>query len=229
VIRDFDLRPDADMVLRALGADPEVVRRRRSSALDIAEQAVAKGMGLLAPVVVSASFPVEEFRHERLRLEHGHLSGPLIAEHLHAARSVVVAVCSIGPGLEDAASECFSEDPAMSLALDAFGSAAVDLLGTAMCQRVDEQADAEGLRTTVPLSPGLVGWSVANGQRQIFELVDVASAGIRLTEGYMMVPKKSTSMVIGIGPDVEHAGESCDYCSMAATCRYREEHISHHG
>jgi hypothetical protein len=229
VIRDFDLHPDADMVLRALGADPEVVRRRRSSALDIAEQAVARGMGLLAPVVVSASFPVEELRHERLRLEHGHLSGPLIAEHLHAARSVVVTVCTIGPALEDAASECFSEDPAMSLALDAFGSAAVDLLGTAMCQRVDEQADAEGLRTTVPLSPGLVGWPVANGQRQIFELVDAASAGVRLTEGYMMVPKKSTSMVIGIGPDVEHAGESCDYCSMAATCRYREEPISHHG
>jgi hypothetical protein len=148
---------------------------------------------------------------------------------MHAARSVVVSVCSIGPALEDAASECFSEDPAMSLALDAFGSAAVDLLGTAMCQRVDEQAEAEGLRTTVPLSPGLVGWPVANGQRQIFELVDAASAGIRLTEGYMMVPKKSTSMVIGIGPDVEHAGEPCDYCSMAATCRYREEHISHHG
>jgi methylmalonyl-CoA mutase cobalamin-binding subunit len=35
LIRDFDLRPDADMVLRALGADPEVVRRRRSSALNI--------------------------------------------------------------------------------------------------------------------------------------------------------------------------------------------------
>jgi hypothetical protein len=230
LIRDFDLCPDVDMVLRALGADPVVVRRRHSSAVAIAEQAVAKGTGLLAPVVVSASLEVQEFRHERVRLVGGgHLSGPLVAEHLHAARFVVVAVCTIGPALEDAASECFSEDPAMSLALDAFGSTAVDLLATAMCQRVDEQAEAEGLRTTVPLSPGLVGWPVANGQRQIFQLVDAASAGIRLTDGYMMVPKKSTSMVIGIGPDVEHAGESCDYCSMAATCRYREEHISHRG
>jgi hypothetical protein len=230
VIRDFDLCPDVDMVLRALGADPVVVRRRQSSAVAIAEQAVAKGRSLLAPVVVTESFQVQEFRHERVSLVGGgHLSGPLVAEHMHAARSVVVAVCSIGPALEDAASECFSEDPAMSLALDAFGSAAVDLLGTAMCQRVDEQAEAEGLRTTVPLSPGLVGWPVANGQRQIFELVDAASAGIRLTEGYMMVPKKSTSMVVGIGPDVEHAGESCDFCSLAGTCRYREEHISHHG
>ena len=176
------------------------------------------------------SFPVREFRHERVRLEEaGYLSGPLVAEHLHAARSVVLAVCSIGPALEEAASECFADDPALALALDAFGSAAVDLLGQAMCQMVDEQANAEGLQTTVPLSPGLVGWPVSSGQRQIFALFDAASAGVRLTDGYMMVPKKSTSMAIGIGPDVEHAGESCDYCSMAATCRYREEHISHHG
>jgi hypothetical protein len=217
------------MVLRALGADPEVVRERRSPALSVAEQAVAAGRPLLSPVVVSESFEVEEFRHERLRLGNGHLSGPLVAEHLHAARYVVVAVCCIGPGVEEAASKCFAEDPALAIGLDAFGSAAVDLLGQAVCQRVDSKAEAEGLRTTVPLSPGLVGWPVANGQRQIFALLDTDSAGVRLTEGSMMVPRKSTSMVIGIGPDVEHAGESCDYCSMAATCRYREDHISHHG
>jgi hypothetical protein len=218
------------MVLRSLGADPAVVRRRRSSALGVAEQAVTAGMPLLVPVVATESFPVREFRHERVRLEQGgYLSGPLVAEHLHAARLVVLAVCTVGPALEEAASECFAEDPALALALDAFGSAAVDLLGQAMCQMVDAQANAEGLQTTVPLSPGLVGWPVASGQRQIFALLDAASAGVRLTDGYMMVPKKSTSMVIGIGPDVEHSGESCDYCSMAATCRYREEHISHRG
>ncbi len=217
-------------MLRSLGADPAVVRRRRSSALGVAEQAVAEGTPLLAPVVVSKSFVVTEFRHERLVLgDAGHLSGPLIAEHLHAARSVVVALCSIGPALEEAASSWFAEDPALSVALDGFGSAAVDLLATAMCERVDSSAEAEGLGTTIPLSPGLLGWPVAIGQRQIFALLDTASAGVRLTEGYMMIPKKSTSLVIGVGTDVEHVGESCDYCSMAATCRFREEHISHHG
>jgi hypothetical protein len=191
---------------------------------------VAEGMRLMEPVVVTATLPVREFRHERVWLEpEGHFSGPLVAEHLHAARSVVVAVCSIGPAVEDAASDYFAEDPALSVALDAFGSAAVDLVASTMCTRVDEQAEADGVRTTVPLSPGLVGWPVANGQRQIFALVDGASAGVSLTDGFMMRPKKSTSMVIGLGPDVDHAGESCDYCSMAETCRYRQEHTSHHG
>ena len=160
------------MVLRALGAEPADVRRRQSSALRVAEQAVTKGLPLLAPVVVSASFQVQEFRHERVRLERGHLSGPLVAEHLHAAQSVVVAVCSIGPGVEEAASGWFAEDPAIAVALDAFGSAAVDLLGQAICQRVDEDANDKGLHTTVPLSPGLVGWPVGSGQRQVFALLD---------------------------------------------------------
>jgi hypothetical protein len=172
---------------------------------------------------------VREYRHERLSLEpNGHLSGPLVAEHLHAAKSVFVAVCSIGPEVENAASRCFAEDPALSVALDAFGSAAVDLVASAMCARVDARAESEGLRTTIPLSPGLMGWPVESGQRQIFALVDAASAGVRLTNGYMMLPKKSTSMVIGIGPELDHLGESCDYCSMAETCRYRQGHISHH-
>ena len=115
-------------------------------------------MGLLAPVVVSASFPVEEFRHERVRLVHaGHLSGPLIAEHLHAAQSVVVAVCSIGPDVEEAASECFAADPAMSLALDAFGSAAVDLLGTDDVPACGREGRSRGAADHRPAEPGPCG------------------------------------------------------------------------
>ncbi len=217
------------MVLRTLGADPDTVRRRHSSALLVAEQAVALGRSLLAPAVVTESFAVEQFRHERLRIGPGHLSGPLVAEHLHAARAVVLAICTIGPALEEVASRLFADDPALALGLDAFGSAAVDLLGQAMCQIVDTEAEDAGEHTSVPLSPGLVGWPVLNGQRQIFALLDGALAGVRLTDGCMMVPKKSTSMAIGVGAEVAHAGESCDYCSMAATCRYRQEHLSHHG
>jgi hypothetical protein len=229
IVRDWDLCPDVDMVLRPLGVDPLGVRCRQSSALGTAEQAVEAGMGLLQPVVLSASLPVREFRHGRVRMEHGHLSEPFLTEHVHAAQSVMVAVSSTGPGVEEAASECLAEDPAIAVALDAFGSAAVELLGQAMCQSVDEEAKAEGLRTTVPLSPGPVGWPVASGQRRIFALVDADSAGVSQSEGCTMVRKKSTSMAIDMGADVEQAGESRDCYGMAATRRYREERISHHG
>ena len=116
----------------------------------------------------------------------------------------------------------------MGVALDALGSAAVSLLASALCERLGEEAKAHGLGTTTPFSPGQVGWPLASGQAQIFGLVDAKPIGVRLTEGYMMLPRKSTSLVVGIGEDLERLGDPCDYCNMATTCRYRLRPSSHH-
>jgi hypothetical protein len=229
VLRDWDLRPEVDMVLGALGADLGRARKR-PSVVDIAEQAVTAGQGLLQPAVAVACYAAAGLRHERLLLEGGgYLAGPLVKEQLYGARFIVAAVCTVGPALEAAASDSFARDPAVSVALDAFGSAAVDLLVAALCQRVGDQGAAEGMQTTMPLSPGLTGWPVVTGQRQLFALVDAPAAGVSLTESCMMLPQKSASLVIGIGPGVDRSGEPCDYCSMAATCRYRQRRVSDHG
>ena len=100
----------------------------------------------------------------------------------------------------------------------------VDLLGSQACAWVDEMAAARGVQTTIPLSPGLQGWAVRQGQSQLFATLDAAAIGVHLNDGSMMVPHKSTSMLIGLGRDVRHVGDACDYCSMSATCRHRDEH-----
>jgi hypothetical protein len=210
------------MVLRALGTDPERARKR-PSVIEVARQAVVAADGLLQPAVVAASYAVEGLSHERLQLEGGrYLAGPLVAGQLHRAEHVVVAVCTVGPALEAAASECSSRDLALSAALDALGTAAVDLLVAALCQRAGDQAKAAGLLTTTPFSPGMVGWPLAAGQRQLFSLLDAASVGVSLTKGFMMLPQKSASLVVGVGGELGQPGEPCDHCAVAATCRYRQ-------
>jgi hypothetical protein len=229
VLSDWDVHPDLDMVLGALGTGLGRARGR-PSVVGIAEQAVTAGQGLLRPVVVASAYAVTGLRHERLVLEGGGcLAGPLVKERLWGARSVVAAVCTIGPALETEASAWFARDPAIGLALDAFGTAAIDLLVAALCQRVGDWAGAEGLQATMPLSPGLIGWPLATGQGQLFALVDAPAAGVSLTEGFMMVPRKSTSLVVGIGAELDRSGEPCDYCSVAATCRYRQRQAPRHG
>jgi len=37
-----------------------------------------------------------------------------------------------------------------------------------------------------------------------------------------MTPVKSVSLVIGIGRELERAGESCDYCAIHELYRYRD-------
>jgi hypothetical protein len=224
-LHDWSLAIDADMVLRAQGADPAVLRSRRSKAIAIAEQAVASGLPLLAPVVGYRRLPVKTLRHERLILDNDVcLSGPLIAQHLRAAQEVIALVCTIGSPLETRASECFKDDPALSMALDSLGSIAVDMLGAAACCHFETCAAAESLKTTVPLSPGLLGWPVAAGQRELFALVDAEEIGVQLNENSMMIPHKSTSYVIGLGTDVTHEGRICDFCSMRETCHYQDHY-----
>lgn len=228
VMREWELSIDADAILRTQGADPARLRSRHSSAVLVAEHALEVGLPLLEPAVVYQRFRVQGLRHERLLLDDRRsISGSLVAEHLCTATEVAVMVCTIGPGLEARASECFAGDPALGVAIDALGSAAVDALGAEMCGWIDSQAVAKGLQTTVPVGPGLIGWPVASGQRELFALVAPDQIGVTLTDGFMMQPHKSTSLVIGIGTEVKHDGDTCDYCSLKATCNYKGEHHRH--
>jgi cobalamin-dependent methionine synthase I len=107
------------------------------------------------------------------------------------------------------------------LALDGVGSAAAEALAHAACRRFATLAATEGLQTTVSLSPGMLGWPVEEGQRQLFSLLDASLIGVILTRDYLMIPRKSLSLVIGVGTKVNVEGKPCDFCTMYDTCRYR--------
>jgi hypothetical protein len=224
LLRDWELNLDVDLVLRGQGADPAVIRERRPALAAAAEQALQEGHALLDPSVAYAVYPAEGLRHERLSLQDGrYLAGALIAQHLAAAEEVVILVCTIGEQLEQRVTAVMPSDPVRGLALDGFGSAAAEVLAAAACSRFEEQAASRGLQATIPLSPGMVGWPVAEGQERIFSLVDAQQAGVTLTDGGMMIPRKSVSLVLGLGKDVRAQGKACDFCTLRETCRYQEK------
>ena len=70
----------------------------------------------------------------------------------------------------------------------------------------------------------MIGWPVPEGQAQVFALVDGGEAGVHLTEGGMMVPRKSLTLVLGQGAGLEAAGSACAFCSLQATCRYQDHY-----
>lgn len=221
--RDWNLQVDVDQVLRAQDADPAALRRRRSPAVDVAEEAVERGARLLEPAAAFVTAQVEAFRHGQLWLDGGaRLSGPLITRRLFSSQYLVAAVCTIGPRLEAEVTACVDSDAALGVALDGFGSAAIQVLGTALQAKIRADSEAQGLSATAPLSPGYEGWSVLHGQPQLFGLVDAAAIDVRLNDGMMMVPHKSISLVMGLGTDVVTDGDPCDFCAVADRCRFRE-------
>jgi hypothetical protein len=222
VRRGWVLEYDVDDVVRSQSADPAAIRVRRPKLIELSERALDEGRTLIEPLVLMKRIPVERSRHNRITLADGnHLSGPLITEHLGGADEIVVLLCTIGDKLGRRALAKSEANVSYGFALDAVGSAAVYSLNAAACNVIEQEAISAGLQTSLPLSPGMEGWGVDPGQRELFELIDADEVGVTLSPTLEMRPLKSLSAVIGVGADIATKGAICDYCALHDTCRHR--------
>ena len=230
IIRSYpNLNISVDMVLRGQGADPALIRQRKPRLVAIAERALEEGLLLIEPLAVYRILPVEKISHDRIDLAGGHrLRSSMVAQNLGCAEEIALMVCTLGARLEKKVSALLADDPAYAFALDGLGTVAAEALGLAICSELEENAQASGLFTSIPLNPGMIGWTVGEGQPQIFNALDASQIGVILNEDYQMIPHKSVSMVMGRSHFSFHAGRPCDFCSMKETCRYqnRDTHFS---
>jgi hypothetical protein len=231
ILNQWELSLTTDQVLRAQGADPDAIRLRRPSFIISTEEALAKGKNLIHPLVLYEKYAVKGLIHERLELVSNsvnqgriYLSGQLIAQHLFRAQEIIVMLCTIGSELDECVSSLFRNDPMTGLALDGVGSAAVENLAIQACNYFESQAKDNGLNTSMPLNPGMVGWPLELGQPQVFSLLDSDQIQISVNESCMMTPSKSLSMVLGVGNDVSAIGSSCDYCNLKGVCKYQNHY-----
>jgi hypothetical protein len=216
-----DLKLDADAVLRGQGADPLILRGRSPRLVEIADHALQGARFLLEPQVFLRKLAVRSLRHEKLELEDGFsIKGAWISKQLAPAESVYAIICTVGQRIETEASRNMDTDMLMGLALDGVGSAGVEALATLVCKQIEDQAALNGLQTTVPFSPGMLNWSVDEGQPVIFEILAQINSLVELTPSFLMRPRKSLSMLLGVGKDLGTQGSTCDYCAMQGTCKY---------
>lgn len=212
-----------EQVIRAQGGDPEIIRERNPQLLQTAEKAIQLAKSSLDPRCVFEKYLVTGVSHERIMLNgRSDLVGKGVADFLAQAQEVIAVVATIGSQLEVLTTQLMEDDPSLALAVDAFGSAAVEELVVCVCRKIEDKYLVEGKYTSIPFSPGLDGWDLANGQRQVFSLVDTGKIDVTLTGQSMMIPKKSSSFVIGLSKIPFQKTSTCEYCSIQKTCRYRD-------
>ncbi|MCF8063208.1 MAG: hypothetical protein K9M82_11875 [Deltaproteobacteria bacterium] len=216
--RDFRLDLDARAVLEGQGIDPERASTGLTAAAgDVVEEAQA----LCEPASSRVVLPVSDFHHQTIVLDGGAaFDGPLAARALAGSKEVAVAVCTIGPALETRIKGLFSEDPVRAMALDGAGVAALRRISEAVVGRIRDEAAARGWGSGMRAQPGQEGWSIRQ-QHVLFGLVPAERIGVRLTDSALMIPQKSVSLVIGMGPDMRPDGVACDYCSKRNRCPWR--------
>lgn len=213
---------DVEAVLKGQGADPVVIAERKPGLIKIAQNALEIGLPLIHPETFSRPLEIISFENEKIILEGGiHILSDKIAELLKGASTAQAVICTIGDELETKSAELFRADPTLALALDGLANAAVDQLVEVICCELEADAKAESLSTSMPVSPGSTEWPLEIGQPLLFKAVKPNPDIIRLSESFLMVPKKSSSFIVGIGKGITKHGKTCDHCSAREFCRYK--------
>lgn len=216
-----------DAVLNGQGVPPRRVRERSPRLLAIAARATRDGASLLAPRVAVRALPIRERDADGVTLEGGfRLTGPLIAARLGAAERAAVLVATLGEALERRVSRMLGRDLSYAFALDGFGSAAIEALVRSATRDLEECVWPAGAALTRPVSPGMHGFDLSRGQREVFAILGGDAAGVRLLPGGGMSPRKSLTLVFGVGGGAQDHGHVCDPCPASAACRFRGLHAS---
>ena len=224
VIRNIRLSLKTNELLRRQGIREYSRLRPEIKSLIREVLASMRSERLLEPAIAYEIYSIREVRDAQVFLEGNvALDGRMLASLLAKAEELVAVVCTIGPRLENRVTEYFGqEEPVRGLLLDGVGSAAVDSLIQEICKLMMREAPSRGYQASSPLGPGMSGFPISE-QWPLFQLVPAQEIGVRLTPSGVMLPQKSASMVIGLGPQMATwtQAEGCARCNLRKTCLYK--------
>jgi hypothetical protein len=211
-----------DDVLRAQGADPDIIRTRRPAIVVITRQAITLGLQKARPMGWIKKLAVISTTHNQFKLDDSQvLTGELVMSQLAGSTAITFAIGTLGMALDHQISASMQEDPAFGFTLDTVGSMLADALAQKLEAHIRESVTGHNQTTSLALSPGLIGWSIDEGQPQIFKVLQPDPELVYLSQSAQMIPRKSISFVIGIGC-LEGSGSPCDFCNLNQTCPNRK-------
>jgi hypothetical protein len=148
-----------------------------------------------------------------------------ISHYLTCCDEIAVYLVTIGDDLEEEVSKLMVKGDFLSgLILDAIGSEATERAADCLQELIkSSQKERRGV-TPLRFGPGYCDWRLSD-QSSIFKAINSLSLnlGVKLTKNYMMIPRKSTSGIIGVG-DAENIMSQptpCQLCTKKDYCSDR--------
>lgn len=126
-----------------------------------------------------------------------------LAKTLSPCRDVVVFIATIGENLEkEVASLSRRNRTSMAYIMDAIGSVAVENTVERFQKLHAETYKKTSQYVSLRFSPGYCDWSIKE-QEKIFSLFDNDQLHVKLSDTYLMHPRKSISGVFGVTPPLK--------------------------
>lgn len=138
--------------------------------------------------------------------------GRIIERQLKGSEAYALFICTAGIAFEEYQQQLKNANDMVHVFIaDALGSVIAEHCADRMEESLQESIDKLGWHHTNRFSPGYCGWHVSQQQR-LFPLFEGNTCGVTLTDSSLMLPIKSVSGIIGIGPDVRHLDYTCGLC-----------------
>ena len=161
---------------------------------------------------------IESVQENRVNIENSITqASKVISQLLKRCETVAIFILTIGNHLEDMVAYLAEHELVLhATVLDAIGSGIAEQLAVFVEDRIRESAASSGFVISRRFSPGYCDWDVSQ-QEMIFKVMQADTAGVRLTEGYLMLPRKSISGIIGIGSSHSNIDNynPCKLCPVA--------------
>jgi hypothetical protein len=126
------------------------------------------------------------------------------------AVKVALCLCTIGEDLERSSAALIKENEMLrGFILDSFGSEAAEETAIQADRIIAQEALDMGLWPSKRFSPGYGIWDIRE-QSYVFTTLPAAEIGVRLTDTFMMVPRKSVSFRINFYREREQTTRRLD-------------------
>lgn len=149
--------------------------------------------------------------------------GKIIARQLKGSVAYALFICTAGEEYGQYQERLKEQGDMVSIFIaDALGSVIAEKTADLMERSLQESINKLGWHHTNRFSPGYCGWHVSQ-QQLLFPLFKGDTCGVSLTESSLMLPIKSVSGLIGLGPGVRHLDYTCGLCDFQQ-CYKRRQH-----
>ena len=146
-----------------------------------------------------------------------------LACHLADCRSVVLLAATLGTQADALIRRLSVQDMEKAVIAQAVCAAMIE----AYCDSIIEKIAYHNLRACAPLrepllreieypttrfSPGYGDFDISY-QKDILKILNCSGIGLTLTDGYMLIPSKSVTAVIGFSQERKQVFSKCEYCA----------------
>lgn len=210
-------------VLKSEKIDPDNKDERADNIRKVLNECILKAWLLSRPKYTYAEKKIIELKDDSIVFDDGlSFYTKKITTYIRGASHIVLFAVTIGGKLEAEAGALTSgKDPLKGYLLDRIGSFAVESMAENLEKKLRKNYSFKKKSVSSRFSPGYCDWPIED-QFKAAKIVDFSKAGIALTEGCMMVPKKSISAIVAIADEgvFKELVTSCDICDIK-DCSYR--------